>query len=291
MKALNKPSYMLKDSGRAHPLWAQLLLFAAVFFLAAFSEALTLLIIYTLFPGTEGSVGVANLFNSLGAVVAVYLFCRLLEKKSRASLSLRLAKGTGFISEYLLGLLCGAVLISLTVLFCVLTDAVRVTLSPAPASAGTLLLFFSAFIIQSFNEELLCRGYFLGAIMPAVSLPAAVLISSLAFTAAHLFNSGLTALALINLTLYGVFAALLTLKRGSLWAAAGAHCAWNFMQGNFYGISVSGIALLPSVFSTSLTDGRSLVNGGSFGLEGGLGVTLVLCLAIVCELYFTEQKK
>jgi hypothetical protein len=53
---------------------------------------------------------------------------------------------------------------------------------------------------------------------------------------------------------------------------------WNFAQGNLFGIPVSGIQGLPSPLSSQLEGGmlRELLNGGPFGLEGGLAVTVVL---------------
>lgn len=35
-----------------------------------------------------------------------------------------------------------------------------------------------------------------------------------------------------------------------------------------------------SVFTTTFVDGRSLINGGAFGIEGGIAVTVVLALGI-----------
>lgn len=290
MKTLKKPAYILKDTGRVHRLWAQLLLFGALFFAIAFAEAIVLLIIYALVPGTEGTSGVHDLFATLGSVALTLLYARALEKRSRPSLLLRLGKDTDLIGEYLLGLLSGASMLALVILFCVLTDGVRVVQNPEPLQLGTLALFFLGFMIQGFGEELLCRGYFMGGLMHTVSLPAAVLISSLGFTAIHFMNAGFALLGAVNITLFGVFAALFALKRGSLWAVSGMHTAWNFMEGCFFGGPVSGVVFRSSVLSCTFPEGRDLFNGGSFGLEGGLGTTVVLCLAIVFVLLFTDQK-
>ncbi|HZK27488.1 MAG TPA: hypothetical protein VFD00_08125 [Thermoclostridium sp.] len=59
---------------------------------------------------------------------------------------------------------------------------------------------------------------------------------------------------------------------------------WNFAQGNIFGISVSGMDMMASVFSFAPTNEGELINGGTFGLEGGLAVTIVLILATIAVL-------
>jgi len=104
----------------------------------------------------------------------------------------------------------------------------------------------------------------------------AVILNALFFAALHLGNSGISALAFVNLTLFGVFASVYFIKRGNIWGIGAIHSIWNFVQGNFYGIKVSGMESSCSVFASAMTEGRDLIHGGAFGLEGGLAVTLVL---------------
>lgn len=59
---------------------------------------------------------------------------------------------------------------------------------------------------------------------------------------------------------------------------------WNFAQGNIFGVSVSGMDIMASVFSFVPTNEGELINGGTFGLEGGLAVTIVLILATIAVL-------
>ena len=87
-------------------------------------------------------------------------------------------------------------------------------------------------------------------------------------------------LAYINLFLCGLLFGLLFVESGSIWMVAALHSGWNFLQGNIFGISVSGTAKSSSVFDSSFADGWSFMNGGDFGLEGGLAVTIVLAVGI-----------
>lgn len=68
------------------------------------------------------------------------------------------------------------------------------------------------------------------------------------------------------------------------------HSVWNLVQGNVYGIKVSGMETSCTMFSSAMTDGKELINGGAFGLEGGLAVTVVL-LAGIAAVYFWRKRQ
>ncbi|MBO5271042.1 MAG: CPBP family intramembrane metalloprotease [Clostridia bacterium] len=235
-----------------------------------------------------GGLMLPSLFFTAFTIVAVIVYCRYIEKRPIRSLGFR--KGH-IAAEYLVGIVIGAAIFSLAVGICVLTGALDVT----SASRGSLLLvpvFFVGFMIQGMSEELLCRGYLMLSISRRNSRVWAIFWSSLIFMALHVFNPGLTPLAFVNLFLFGVFAAVYFLKRGNIWGVGAIHSVWNFMQGNFYGIPVSGMGDLPSVFTSGGVDGRSAFwTGGAFGLEGGFAVTLVLLAATAVMLFLVPTKK
>ena len=54
---------------------------------------------------------------------------------------------------------------------------------------------------------------------------------------------------------------------------------WNFLQGDIFGLTVSGREAYAVV--TTQMAGSNLLAGGSYGVEGGLFVTAVLLLAFV----------
>ena len=78
-----------------------------------------------------------------------------------------------------------------------------------------------------------------------------------------------------------IFASLYFIRRGSIWGIGAFHSVWNLVQGNFYGIQVSGTPLGNSLFTTKLIEGRPLLNGGSFGMEGSLICTFVYVVGII----------
>ena len=147
------------------------------------------------------------------------------------------------------------------------------------------------FVIQGMSEEVLVRGFFMVSLGNRCHTAIAVGISSVAFALLHLANPGISLLALLNLTLFGVFMAVYVLRTDDLWGACAIHSAWNFAQGNLVGIRVSGMAQLPTLAIMNPVGEQSLFHGGAFGLEGGLIVTVVTLAAIVLTLFLPKKAK
>ena len=78
-----------------------------------------------------------------------------------------------------------------------------------------------------------------------------------------------------------MFASFYMISTGDIWGVCGIHSMWNFMQGNFYGISVSGTGDTESVFRTTANTPHAWLSGGEFGIEGSIFTTLVLTAGIV----------
>ncbi len=230
-----------------------------------------------------------ELFATLVTVVVVLLYCLLLEKRSL--LSLGFAK-RGAASEYALGLIGGLGLFGSAVLLCMLTGTVTVQFSANTPSWGILALFLLGFLIQGMSEEMLCRSYLMVSLSRGWPLWVCAVLNSLIFSILHLGNSNISVIALANIFLFGLFTSFLTIRRGSIWMAGALHSMWNFAQGNLFGIPVSGIRGLPSPLVSTLKDGmwRELLNGGAFGLEGGLAVTAVLLAACAIVLFCPTKK-
>jgi membrane protease YdiL (CAAX protease family) len=159
-------------------------------------------------------------------------------------------------------------------------------------SWGLLLLFFLGFLIQGMSEELLCRSYLMVSLSRKWPLWACVVSNALLFSLFHLGNPGISVIALVNIFLFGLFASLLTLRRGSIWMVGALHSMWNFAQGNLFGIPVSGLVGSPSPLKATAAEGgwQTLLNGGSFGIEGGLAATAVLALACLALLMIPTKK-
>lgn len=218
-----------------------------------------------------------SLIATLGMIFAVLFYSIKFEGKRLFSLGI-IKKGA--VSDYLCGLLIGALMFSLSFLLIIASGETSLPTFNADVNWGIILLFFVGFLIQGFSEEVLVRGYLFVSVASNKNVPFAVFISSIFFSLLHYANAGINVLGLINLFLFGVFASLYFLRRGSIWGIAAIHSTWNFMQGNFFGCSVSGNAGLDSIFNTVKEGSSVLFNGGDFGPEGGLGVTIILVVAI-----------
>ena len=114
----------------------------------------------------------------------------------------------------------------------------------------------------------------------------AAIFSAFFFAMLHGMNSGVDGLAMFNLFLYGLFAALLFVDCENIWIVGALHSVWNFVQGNLYGISVSGNKITSSIFtSTSAEGGASVINGGSFGCL--LYTSIVVCFGLIYSTFMT----
>lgn len=227
--------------------------------------------------GNSDMGALISLFSTIAMILIVMLFCKLFQKRTPGDLGFT-RKGAG--KEYLIGLGVGFVLFSLAILICVLTGALKFDGLSGTFEAGTFLLFFLGFMIQGMSEEVLCRGYLLISIGRRYSMWIAVFSNALVFAVLHLANPGISILAIINLTLFGVFASLYYIKRGNIWGIGAFHAIWNLAQGNFYGCYVSGVITKCSIFRSVMVEDGSIINGGTFGPEGGLAVTAVFLIGI-----------
>ncbi len=234
---------------------------------------------------------VAQLFITVLETIIAIVYCRYIEKRSLHSMGFI---RNGWLKEYLIGYVVGAVMITAACMIAVATGTISINLSTS-ISVVYFMLFFVGFIVQGMAEEVIVRGYFMVSLTNSIksrhAAAIAVGVSSVAFSLLHLGNPGMSLLAIVNLTLAGVFFALYILRTGNIWGACAAHSAWNFFQGNFFGVQVSGLTMNASIFTATATDSGSLINGGSFGLEGGLAVTIVQVIAIILLFVIPKTNK
>jgi membrane protease YdiL (CAAX protease family) len=175
------------------------------------------------------------------------------------------------------GLCAGALLISLTVGIAALASGTLVLSSCTTRVADGFkqLVFIGP---TAAGEELWLRGAGLRALARGTSPAVAVVGTGLLFGALHLFNPEASPIAAVNVALVGIWFGTLAWRAQSIWPAIGAHLAWNWFEGFFWGQNVSGIEARCSLF-TATTRG-AFFSGGGFGPEAS-GLTAVL-LALAC---------
>lgn len=229
---------------------------------------------------------IGMLFSDIVMLLIVFLFCRFIQKRKLRTLGF-IKKG--MLEEYGLGMLLGFAFFSVCVLLGVLFGGLKIEGISPEFSIGIFVAYLLGYMVQGMTEEVLCRGYFLGSYARRYPVYAAVLANSLLFASLHLLNSGISVLAFINITLFGIFASIYFIRRGSIWGIGAFHSIWNLVQGNFYGIKVSGTPVGNTLFTTQAIAGKSLWNGGDFGMEGSLICTIVMTCGII--FLYTRKNK
>lgn len=223
---------------------------------------------------------------TLGYVVLISIYClriRIFEKNRHPLQSMGLTgPRTKALKLYAIGLILGFGLLTCVCLILVATGNLRMNgIGLTPSSALIVLCSLPMWFIQGASEEIMFRGFMIPRVKARFNMIFAVIFSSFLFSLLHGANIGFTWLAGINLFIIAVFFALLYIYTDSLWLTCAAHTAWNFCQGNLYGLEVSGSTLKASVFDTAYTSSaKDLMTGGAFGPEGGLAVTIVTVIGI-----------
>jgi hypothetical protein len=136
-----------------------------------------------------------------------------------------------------------------------------------------------AFLLLSFHEELLLRGYLLQLISENRGRWVAAIASGVAFGLAHAGNTGANPEGLLYTAVSGVLLAWLVMRVGSLWIAGGYHFGWNAAAGLVLGLKVSGTTM-PGSWIQTTTSGLRWISGGDYGFEGSVVVSLLELLIL-----------
>ena len=236
-------------------------------------------------PNSKRVFDIVGLASLIIPVIVVLLFSRFVLKLKPQDLWLKHPKPG---CKYLAGFVAGGVLFGAYMLFAVLSKQLAFA-GRGALSVWQMLLYLPAYAIQSFEEELLTRGLLQRVIKDKWGVVPSIILPSLIFVALHLINPGINFFALLNIFLVGVLFSLMVYATGSLWLAAAAHGAWNFLQGPIFGQSVSGATGSGSFFRFEAVGQSDLVLGGNFGPEGSLVTVVIMLLGI--GFYFWQWQR
>lgn len=229
-----------------------------------------------------------SLYATLITTIVVILYVLFIEKRNIYSLGFGKKHA---LFDYILGLLVGVIMFSTIIFILYITNNLQFE-SASLSVLPIVIVFFLGFIFQGASEEICMRGYLLNSIAARHNIVIAVVINSSIFGVLHLTNPNVTVFSIINIILFGVFASIYALKFNNIWGVCALHSAWNFVQGNIYGLEVSGIPKVESLWHFKEV-GNDLLTGGKFGPEGGLVTTIVLLIStiIVALLRLNRNKK
>lgn len=209
-------------------------------------------------------------------ILSCIVIWKIFDKKKVSGMGLTNLK-EGY-KEFISGLLFGTIAISIVAIILLLMGNVRLVNSLSkPQLSVALLEGLILFIFVGFGEEILGRAYIMSVLKQTRNKWLVLIISSVIFAILHLGNNGISILAFINLFLVGLLFGYMFMKSKNIWMPIGYHITWNYFQGYIWGFQVSGITTSGLYKIENINN--NIINGGLFGPEGGLIVTIVTCIA------------
>lgn len=239
-------------------------------------------------PEMEYIVAVAHYFmQGIIIILVTFFMWKFLEGKSIRHLGLYSLKKHG--KEGIIGL-AGGVLAAVFV-FAVLILSGNVKITPAEGGYNLLLSIIVSFLLYfiiSFSEGVFNRGYVMS-IMRTTGNVKLIFVASMAiFLLFYNGNQTPDVLTYINLFLSGGLYAYMFIKSGNLWMSMGFHMAWNFIMGGVFGFKSDGM-ILKSCFISSYKN-ENFINGGFYGPEGGIIVTITLITVFILVWWYYKDK-
>lgn len=135
---------------------------------------------------------------------------------------------------------------------------------------GLIVVCLCLNFLVACSEEVIFRGLLFRLIDERFGFWRAIGISSFVFGFAHIFQPDATIWSSIAITVEaGLLLGAAYKYAGTLWFPIGIHWAWNFAQGNVFGLDVSGGGAEESIMNATLT-GPDFITGGSFGTEASI---------------------
>lgn len=222
---------------------------------------------------------------NLISIVAIIILFKVMNRKTTEDMGLTPVKRD--YKDLLIGLLLGAASITLIIGINYIMGDTRFN---EVHITWDLLLGLILFISVGFVEEILVRGCFQHIIYYRHGIAWAIIIPGLIFSVMHFLNPNISYIAALNIALVGIVFGIMTYKSGNLWMAIGYHITWNYFQGNIFNIEVSGSAYGRGLIKSIRVE-DNLLNGGAFGIEGGLICTLLLIITIIYFGFFYKKEK
>lgn len=232
---------------------------------------------------------IVDLFAISFTTVLFFIWVIFVEKRSPVTMGFFPIRHR--VKEFLKGLAIGSILFTFILVILMFLNIVH--FDHFQIDGTTLFSCFLValgYVIQGSAEEIYIRGWLLPVVTAKTNVYIGLAVSSLFFGVIHLGNNGANTLSTLSTVLFALLVGVYALKKGNIWGVCGIHIAWNFIQGNIYGLSVSGFTSEASLtyFKTS---GPVWLSGGDYGIEGSLVTVIVYVLVILYFLFFIKQDR
>ena len=261
---------MATARAKKRPLWIWILLFIVAAFLSIIGYGL-------LISGYQGADYYA--YPGLTVVAAAIilglyaLFVRWMERHWPADLPLG-----KLVPHTLLGILVGFIIMVLVVSTIVAIGDATVTWRGF--SVEKQFSVFMMFLAVAVGEEMIFRGVIFRWIDERWNTWVALLISAILFGWMHISNDNATWWSSLAIAVEaGLLLGAAYKWSGSLWVPIGIHWAWNYTQGNIFGLAVSGSDAGETMLTT-IVNGPDIITGGAFGPEASI-------ISVILGTFFT----
>ena len=261
---------MATARSKKRPLWIWILLFIVAAFLSIIGYGL-------LISGYQGADYFAHPGLTVVAaaiILGLYaLFVRWIERHWPADLPLG-----KLVPHTLLGILVGFIIMVLVVSTIVAMGDATVTWKGF--SVEKQFSVFMMFLAVAVGEEMIFRGVIFRWIDERWNTCVALLISAILFGWMHISNDNATWWSSLAIAVEaGLLLGAAYKWSGSLWVPIGIHWAWNYTQGNIFGLAVSGSNAGETILTT-IVNGPDIITGGAFGPEASI-------ISVILGTFFT----
>lgn len=296
--AINKLLFavFINDFGRLRSGWRFAVFLCSFILTAAILGAAAMSVLYSLpisfAPGSAGFLVVNGLVSLLPALLIGWLCGKYLEGLPFRALGAWFTKG--WLKNLVLGIVIGAATLGSAVLIAMVFGGLSFEFNAnagASAIISTLAVSFVVFTVAAAFEEAFFRGYMLQTFTRAGFAWLAIALTSVFFGFVHFNNPDAGAISTLNTIFAGVWLGIAYLKTRDLWFVLGLHLMWNWMQGAFFGIEVSGLKeIVAAPLLKEIDRGPLWLTGENYGIEGGIACTIAISVSIAA-IYFLPMLK
>lgn len=236
----------------------------------------------------SGAKDVYILFSNIVIIIALLVFCNVFEKRNPKTLGVNFSK---FPIKLAIGWGLGFLLMFFAFLINLFTGAITIDFDLQSLSWIYFVTAFFAYFFQGTMEEFVCRGFIMNSLSAKYNVWTGIIVNTLIFSLLHGLNPSVTLLAMVNIFLAGLLLSFIFYLSDNIFLVGAFHAAWNFTIGPFLGVPVSGLKMYSSLLNAEPVAGKTLINGGDFGLEGGLGLTIPVVIAVFVAYYLIVKQQ
>lgn len=273
---------------------AAVFLFAYIFFAVLLGTAARTILAAIDVPAANSShvfLVVTGILSLIPAIGLGWLAGKYFEKLPLSALGASFIRG--WFTSWLVGLLAGALTLSFAIVIPIVFAGLRFEVNQIQVDqilAGWAVSF-AVFGVMAAFEEALFRGYILQTFVRSGYGWLAIILTSTFFGAVHAGNPNASAFSIANTMIAGVWFSVAYLKTRDLWFVWGMHLMWNWMQGSFFGVEVSGLTEIASLsLLKEIDSGPRWLTGENYGIEGGIACTVALIVS-TAVVHFIPIKK